>query len=68
VSVEELVSKAWRTGSLTKAVQLRGVIRRLRAKIELDPVHPMHLLTEVGGYRLALNLPAAGRIAETSQL
>ena len=38
---------------LSRAVD--GVVRRLRVKIEADPDHPVHLITEFGvGYRLEL--------------
>ena len=77
VSRAELLVDVWgaRPDLNTRAVD--NVIRRLRAKIEVDPAHPSHLQTLYGkGYRLLARSPTAipfdkgllGRQAEWAQL
>jgi two-component system KDP operon response regulator KdpE len=48
----ELLQRVWGAEYGDEAEYLRVYIRRLRQKIEADPLNPRHLLTEHGiGYR-----------------
>jgi two-component system, OmpR family, KDP operon response regulator KdpE len=52
VSSARLLSEVWGTGYDNEAGYLRFHIARLRRKLETDPQHPRHFLTEYGvGYR-----------------
>ncbi len=58
VSREELLQQVWGYPGEVRSRTVDTTVRRLRQKIERDPVHPRHLLTVYGvGYTLAL--PAA---------
>jgi two-component system KDP operon response regulator KdpE len=51
----QLSEALWGPGEAPRAQYLRAQVRQLRQKIEADPGHPRHLLTEPGGgYRLKL--------------
>jgi two-component system KDP operon response regulator KdpE len=51
----QLQEELWGPGEAPRAQYLRAQVRQLRQKIEADPSHPRHLLTEPGGaYRLKL--------------
>jgi DNA-binding response OmpR family regulator len=53
VSSETLLTRGWSDTDLADPSYLWVTIRRLRSKIEIEPEHPVHLLTERGvGYRL----------------
>jgi two-component system, OmpR family, KDP operon response regulator KdpE len=55
VTHRQLLQQAWGPGSVEQTHYLRSYMKQLRAKLELDPVRPQHLLTETGvGYRLVL--------------
>jgi hypothetical protein len=46
---------------------LRMAIRELRRKIELDPAHPLHIVTEIGvGYRLEVGTTIEDSLAAGS--
>lgn len=48
-----LLSAVWGPGAAGETHYLRVYMGRLRAKLERDPAHPRHLVTETGvGYRL----------------
>lgn len=52
---QQLLLRVWGEAHRHDTEYLRVYMRQLRAKIELDPHQPRHLLTEPGiGYRLAL--------------
>lgn len=54
VPQRELLAAVWGPGHETEAEYLRVYMGRLRKKLEEDPAHPVHLLTEPGmGCRLA---------------
>jgi two-component system KDP operon response regulator KdpE len=47
-----LLQDVWGPQYLTETNYLRQYMARLRRKLEADPTHPRHLLTEPGmGYR-----------------
>ena len=53
VTRQELLKDIWGTELITDTGYLRLYISQLRKKLEADPSHPVHLLTEAGmGYRL----------------
>jgi hypothetical protein len=55
---EELIQALWDGGGGETAVH--GVVRRLRSKIELDPAHPVFIVSVPGfGYRLETDPPVA---------
>jgi two-component system KDP operon response regulator KdpE len=52
VGREELLTEVWGPGCATQTHYLRVYLAQLRRKLEDDPSHPRHLLTEAGmGYR-----------------
>lgn len=53
VTSRQLLREVWGPGHAEQAHYLRIYVRQLRQKLEEDPAHPVHLLTEAGiGYRL----------------
>ena len=46
VTYDELIRKVWKSQSNTNAA--RQAIKRLRPKIEKDPKHPDHLISDFG--------------------
>ncbi len=55
VTHQNLLEQVWGEGYGTETEYLRTLFARLRRKLEDDPSHPRHLLTEPGvGYRLEL--------------
>jgi two-component system KDP operon response regulator KdpE len=55
VTHRQLLTAVWGPAHQDDVEYLRVYMRQLRAKLEADPQHPIHLLTEPGiGYRLAL--------------
>jgi len=54
VTTEQLLHKVWADSDAADPAYVWVTVRRLRRKLEFDPDHPIHLLTEPsGGYRLA---------------
>jgi two-component system, OmpR family, KDP operon response regulator KdpE len=54
VSTEQLLHKVWADSDAADPAYVWVTVRRLRQKLEFDPDHPIHLLTDPGGgYRLA---------------
>jgi two-component system KDP operon response regulator KdpE len=54
VTTEQLLHKVWADSDAADPAYVWVTVRRLRQKLEFDPDHPIHLLTEPGGgYRLA---------------
>ncbi|GAA0897543.1 response regulator [Virgisporangium aurantiacum] len=54
ISQRQLLHEVWGPQYSTETNYLRQYMARLRAKLEADPAHPRHLLTEPGmGYRYA---------------
>ncbi|MGL6236500.1 MAG: response regulator [Segniliparus sp.] len=52
VSQKEILSEVWGPGYKTETHYLRVYLAQLRRKLEADPAHPRHLITEAGmGYR-----------------
>ena len=52
VGREELLREVWGPGYAKETHYLRVYLAQLRRKLEDDPAHPRHLLTEAGmGYR-----------------
>ncbi len=50
-----LLENIWGPGYQEESEYLRTLFARLRRKLEVDPAHPLHLITEPGmGYRLEL--------------
>jgi two-component system KDP operon response regulator KdpE len=50
---EEILCAVWGPSRVDRVQYLRLAIRELRSRLELDPAHPRHILTETGvGYRL----------------
>ncbi len=55
VTRQTLLKEIWGTEQVTDSGYLRLYMSQLRKKLEADPAHPVHLLTEQGmGYRLVL--------------
>jgi DNA-binding response OmpR family regulator len=53
---ETLLAKVWGREYVDEIDYLRVYIRRLRQKLERDPEHPRHILTERGlGYRFRVD-------------
>jgi two-component system KDP operon response regulator KdpE len=56
VTRQALLTDLWGTDKITDTGYLRLYLSQLRKKLEADPSHPAHLLTESGmGYRLVLD-------------
>ncbi len=56
VTRQALLKDIWGTEQVTDTGYLRLYLSQLRKKLEADPAHPQHLLTESGmGYRLVLD-------------
>ncbi len=54
VGTEELLHKVWADSDAADPAYVWVTVRRLRQKLEFDPDHPLHLLTDSsGGYRLS---------------
>jgi DNA-binding response OmpR family regulator len=54
VGTEQLLHKVWSDADAADPAYVWVTVRRLRQKLERDPDHPVHLLTDrSGGYRLA---------------
>ena len=54
VSTEQLLHRVWADSDAADPAYVWVTVRRLRQKLEVDPDHPLHLLTDpAGGYRLA---------------
>ena len=52
---QTLLREIWGSDQIADSGYLRLYMSQLRKKLERDPAHPVHLLTEQGmGYRLAL--------------
>jgi two-component system KDP operon response regulator KdpE len=52
ITQRQLLNDVWGTGYLKETNYLRQYLAQLRRKLEPDPGHPVHLLTEPGmGYR-----------------
>ncbi|MBF8191584.1 response regulator [Nonomuraea sp. K274] len=52
ISQRQLLTEVWGTSYLKETHYLRQYMAQLRRKLERDPAHPVHLLTEPGmGYR-----------------
>lgn len=61
VSQRHLLQEVWGPAYETETNYLRVYMAQLRQKLERDPSHPRHLLTEPGmGYRLVTDLKEAG--------
>jgi two-component system KDP operon response regulator KdpE len=53
VTTEQLLADVWSEADAAEPVYVWVTVRRLRRKIEIDPVEPRHLVSEPGGgYRL----------------
>ena len=53
VTSKQLLRDVWGPGHAEQGHYLRIYVRQLRQKLEEDPAHPSHLITETGiGYRL----------------
>jgi DNA-binding response OmpR family regulator len=53
LSTEALVERVWRYSGRGDRDLVRGLVKRLRAKIEPDSAHPIYILTIPGvGYKL----------------
>jgi two-component system KDP operon response regulator KdpE len=49
-----LLQRVWGAEYSTETDYVKGVVRRLRVKLEPDPAHPQYIITEPHvGYRLA---------------
>ncbi len=54
VSTAQLLHKVWANSDAADPAYVWVTVRRLRRKLESDPDHPVHLMTDPsGGYRLA---------------
>lgn len=63
VTRQTLLKEIWASENVSDSGYLRLYMSQLRKKLEADPAHPVHLLTESGmGYRLAIE-PEATRAA-----
>jgi len=67
VSIARLLSEVWGDTTAVESGHLRFHIARLRRKLEEDPQHPAHILTEYGtGYRFVPGAAASSVTAPTS--
>jgi two-component system KDP operon response regulator KdpE len=58
VTRQTLLKEIWASEQVSDSGYLRLYMSQLRKKLEVDPAHPRHLLTESGmGYRLVLDVP-----------
>ena len=58
VSQSDILTTVWGPGYLGQSNYLRVYLASLRRKLEEDPAHPRHLLTEAGmGYRFVRGAP-----------
>jgi DNA-binding winged helix-turn-helix (wHTH) protein len=58
----ELVRKLWPSDPTKGVHSLRAFIKNLRKKIEPDPAHPQHIVTDLAiGYRLRLSVSGRDR-------
>jgi two-component system, OmpR family, KDP operon response regulator KdpE len=58
VTTSQLLQRAWGPQYMDASGYVKGVVRRLRVKLEPDPAHPQYILTEPHvGYRLNDMLP-----------
>ncbi|MDT0220858.1 response regulator [Gordonia sp. AC31] len=58
VSQSDILTTVWGPGYLGQSNYLRVYLASLRRKLEEDPAHPQHLLTEAGmGYRFVRGAP-----------
>lgn len=56
VTRQTLLKEIWGTDQVADTGYLRLYLSQLRKKLEVDPSHPVHLLTEAGmGYRLVVD-------------
>ena len=56
VTRQTLLQEIWASTQVSDSGYLRLYMSQLRKKLEVDPAHPVHLLTESGmGYRLVLD-------------
>ena len=56
VTHEELLRSVWGEQCLGRVAYLRIAIKELRRKLEIDPTHPQHIVTETRvGYRLEVH-------------
>ena len=56
VTRQSLLKQIWASEQVSDSGYLRLYMSQLRKKLEVDPAHPQHLLTESGmGYRLVLD-------------
>jgi two-component system KDP operon response regulator KdpE len=54
---EQILRAVWGSRRQAQRQYLRLAIRELRRKLEADPAHPHHILTEIGvGYRLEVEM------------
>jgi two-component system KDP operon response regulator KdpE len=57
VTHRQLLNQVWGPEHLGEAQYLRVFVGQLRRKLEADPAHPQHLITEPGvGYRLLVDM------------
>ena len=66
VSQRQLLQEVWGPAYETETNYLRVYVAQLRRKLEADPSHPLHLITEPGmGYRFIAGR-GAGRLVRTA--
>lgn len=54
----QICSSLWPNLPISRAVRrLQNAVARIRAKIEPDPAHPIHLRSSYAGYTLSLDIP-----------
>lgn len=67
VGREELLKEVWGPTYAKETHYLRVYLAQLRRKLEEDPLHPCHLLTEAGmGYRFQVPVPTVTTETRTS--
>lgn len=63
VTLQEILTQVWGYAASSRTQAVHVAVRRLRQKIEVDPSHPVHLITVAGvGWKL---VPAAARLLAT---